>query len=325
MVVNSNRNSNRDNKSPVISVIMAVYNAEDYLADAIDSILNQTFTDFELVIVNDGSTDGSKKILESYKDRRVSVINQKNKGPVAARNTAIQHSRGAFIAVMDSDDISLPTRLQKEVSMMQANPSLGAVGSNYIGFNEQGVQWTTNVFTHPDDLKACMVLCNQFGHASVMFRRSVLDQVGLYSSESGGMVEDYDLLIRVSHVAELANIPEPLLMWRKRAESITHSKLNKQIEDTFTIRDREFQRLLHNRRDYKLFGYHHSGNKYLARKSTLYRDYAYLYRKNNHLGTALTMMLAATLCQPFNKRNYKRTILLLHRRWFNRYWDYEFL
>lgn len=304
---------------------MAVYNSADFVAEAIQSILDQTFTDFELVIVNDGSTDDSRSIIESFSDERIKLINQKNQGPVAARNRAIMDARGEFIAIMDADDIAMKERLKLEVDMMRSNINLGAVGSNYTAFDSTGEQWTTNVFTHPNDLKTCMVLCNQFGHASVVFRKSVLDKVGLYSSTTGGIVEDYDLLIRVSHVAELANIEKPLLKWRKSADSITHSNLDKQIEDTRKIRDREFSRFLKSRHEYRLFTIHPSGKKYFTRKSTLYRDYAYLYNKNGFKLRALAMMGFAVLCQPLNKRNYKRTMLLFSRKWFYKYWEYEFL
>lgn len=312
-------------QAPKVSVVMAAYNAEKFLTNSVDSILNQTLADFELIIVNDGSTDKTQEIIDGYKDSRIMSFKQKNQGPVAARNNAIQKAKGKYIAIMDSDDIALPTRLEKEAVLLDANVNIGAVGSNYSGFSERGIDWTTSVFTHPDDLKACMVLCNQFGHASVMFRKSTLDQVGLYSSKSGGIVEDYDLLVRVSHVADLVNIEEPLLKWRKSAASITHSNLDLQINDTFKIRDREFKRLLSHRSEYRLFRFHPSGKNYFVRKSTFYRNYAYLYRMSGHALQAFLMMFFAIVCQPLNKRNYKRTGLLLRKAWVNKYWDYEFL
>ena len=116
---------------PLVSVIMPVYNGEKYLAEAIDSILGQSFTDFEFLIVDDGSQDNSAEIIRSYekRDRRIRFIQlERNMGAAAARNRGIAAATGKFITMMDCDDISLPERLQKQVDFMQSNPEIGAVG-----------------------------------------------------------------------------------------------------------------------------------------------------------------------------------------------------
>lgn len=116
-------------KCPQISVIMSVYNGEKYLREAIDSILNQTFTHFEFIIVNDGSTDKSLNIIKSYNGSRIILVQQENKGLAAALNEGIKIAKGKYIAMMDADDISLPTRLEKQIQFMEAHPEYVAIGS----------------------------------------------------------------------------------------------------------------------------------------------------------------------------------------------------
>ena len=170
--------------SPQVSVIMPVYNAERFLRLAIDSILGQTFSNFEFIIINDGSTDGSLKIIKSYKDSRIHLISRPNKGLAPSLNEGLTRAKGQYIARMDADDISLPKRLAQQVDFLDQNPTVGLVGSNYIIIDDSGKKLdVTDVFTHPSDLKVAMVTCNQYGHGSVMMRSTVFKNIKPYDPQ----------------------------------------------------------------------------------------------------------------------------------------------
>ncbi len=303
---------------------MSVYNSEAYLPEAIDSILNQTFDDFEFIIIDDGSKDGSLKIIKSYKDNRIRLISRSNKGLTASLNEGLKLAKGEYIARQDSDDISIPTRLQKEVAYLDANPRVALVGSNYTVMEVDGTKLTTtNVFTRPADLKLTQITCNQYGHGSIMLRRSILKKTGDYD-DSVGYVEDYDLWTRISRFADIANIEEPLYLYRRNTESITRKNLDLQIQQTFAVRDKAFKDFLTNRRQYRVFYYRPSGHRYRNRKAVLYRDLAYLHRKADRLFGGIQMMLLAILLEPFNKKNYRYLQYVLYKPRFDR-WEYEFL
>lgn len=311
--------------APKVSVIMSVFNGAEYLRQSIDSILNQTFTDFEFIIINDGSTDKSLQILQSYKDPRIVLISRPNKGLTASLNEGIAKARGQYIARQDADDISSSSRLEKEVAYLNKNSTSGLVGSNYIHIDEKGHETgaRTHVFTHPDDLKSCLVLCNQYGHGSIMLRKSLLKTSGTYD-KSVGHAEDYDLWVRLSRLSDVANIEEPLYYYRNLPTSISHSKLDEQVELTFKIRDRAFKHFLSHRREYRPFGLHPGGKKYFSRKSTMYRDFAYLSLRENKTILALQFMVMAIMYQPLLRKNYSHLLMTLYKPRFDR-WSFEFL
>lgn len=313
-------------KSPRVTVLMPVYNGELYLKPAIESILKQSFKDFEFLIINDGSKDKSLEIINRYakNDARIRVISRPNKGLVATLNEGLKEAAGEYIARMDCDDISLKKRLKIEVDYLDKHPAVGLVGSNYTIIDGSGKRLVdTNVFTHPDDLKLCLVTCNQYGHGSVILRKSVLATVGNYDS-SVGHLEDYDLWIRISHVAKVANIEQPLYQWRKTEGSITGANLELQIQQTFARRDKEFEYFLKNKHDYRIISVHKSGREYSRRKSVLYRDLAYLYQQKGMAWGAIIMLILAIIFKPKVKRNYYYLVGLLVRRSWLKKWEFEF-
>lgn len=313
-------------KSPRVTVLLPVYNAEEFLAEAIESVLNQSFKDFEFMIINDGSKDNSLSVIKHYaeKDSRINLISRPNKGLVKTLNEGISKAKGEYIARMDSDDVSVKSRLKKEVEFLDSNPGVGMVGSNYTIIDAKGKRLvTTNVFTHHDDLKLCLITCNQFGHGSVMMRKSVLEKVGNYDGKVGH-VEDYDLWQRISRVSKISNFEEPLYLWRKTEGSISNANLDLQIQQTFALRDKAFDHFLRHRNQYKVFTVHRSGTEYGKRKATMYRDLGYLYRMRDKPLGAFLMVILAILFQPNYKRNYKYLILALYKPWFHR-WTFEFL
>lgn len=203
--------------SPKITVVMSVYNNAGYVEKAIDSILAQTFRDFEFIIINDGSTDGSVEILDRYaaQDNRIKLVHQSNAGLVAALNTGISLARGDFIARMDGDDISLADRFQKQVDFLDAHPDIGAVGSWVTVIDEQGEPRAGGPDnpTDPWQLRDNLAKGTPILHPTAMMRRALVQQIGGYRAVYTHC-EDYDLWLRFSEISSLANVPERLLLYR---------------------------------------------------------------------------------------------------------------
>jgi glycosyltransferase involved in cell wall biosynthesis len=196
-----------------ISVVMSVFNAELYLKEAIESLLNQTFTEFEFIIINDGSTDSSLEIIQSYNDKRIHVINQENTGLARALNIGIEKSKSNFIARMDADDISLPDRLQKQYEFLSQNPEYVVVGTNAIVIEEEGNYVYTS--SQPiSDQEAKRVLPNTpFFHPSVMFRKDTFLKAGKYCI-SMVKAQDTVLFNRMAIYGKFYNLRESLLKYR---------------------------------------------------------------------------------------------------------------
>ena len=161
---------------PQISVIMAVYNGEKFLEEAIGSILKQTFLNFEFIIIDDGSEDTSLKIIKNFKDKRISILeNNKNIGLSASLNKGIKLSKGKYIARMDADDISLPERLEKQYNFMERNPNIGIVGTGYDLINESGERMGTYIYPdNPVTIHWKLLTGPVFPHPTVMLRKKVL-------------------------------------------------------------------------------------------------------------------------------------------------------
>ena len=225
---------------------MSVYNGERFLVECIDSIVNQTFTNFEFIIINDGSTDGTGAILERYAqvDDRIFVHNQENQGLTASLNTGCKLARGEYIARMDGDDISFPDRLAKQVHYMETHPEIGILGTwiEYIGENgERYGQWHTP--TQPVLIGWSLIFGTCLAHPTVIMRSDVLESLQYYRPEALH-VEDYDLWTRASFSTKLANLPEVLLQRRKRADSICAQHAQTQTENAVKVMQWMSERLL---------------------------------------------------------------------------------
>lgn len=216
------------NMSPAVTILMSVYNGDKYLREAIDSILNQTFNDFEFIIINDASTDKTKDILDSYEDKRIKIINNtENIGLTKSLNIGIKSSNGRYIARMDADDISLPERLETEKRFLDQNKNIGMVGTYYYFISSDGkIIETITLPTDNKELQEKLIEQNQFGHGTVMFRSECIYKIGPYREEFK-YSQDYDFWLRISEVYEIANIPIPLYKWRLNKGSIS---ANKKIE-----------------------------------------------------------------------------------------------
>ena len=213
--------------TPSVSILMAAYNAEDYLAEAIDSLLSQTFFDFELVVVNDGSSDDSAKILESFAnaDRRVRCItNEKNLGFVASLNKGLLECRSQLVARADADDVFYPERLQTQLDYMNAYPAVGVLGTGVEFINADGTRnprRLQDLPLSPEAVRLHSLLGCSLWHTTVVFRRQLVIEAGGYSKEMVGGPEDYELWSRLAGSTKIANLSDVLCKVRLHSSSIT--------------------------------------------------------------------------------------------------------
>jgi glycosyltransferase involved in cell wall biosynthesis len=221
--------------SPVISVVMSVYNGEKYLRGAVDSILNQSFKDFEFIIINDGSNDGSFEVVLEYQacDRRIVIINQNNIGLTGSLNRGIRLSRCEYIARQDADDVSMADRLEKQLGFLKSHPQVAVVGCFGEMFNNEGVVSPIgNLKLSSRGVKKYLPRRNPLMHGSVMMRKSCLEKAGFYRGFFRH-AQDYDLWLRLSERFDLAILPESLYRYRVSTDAISVSKflIQKQYAD----------------------------------------------------------------------------------------------
>ncbi|MDR4506277.1 MAG: glycosyltransferase [Candidatus Scalindua sp.] len=204
---------------PLVSVIMTTYNAEKYLKTAIESIVKQTFQDFEFVILDDGSTDHTRDILKTYLQPNVILEFREHLGRAKALNTAITLSRGKYIANIDADDIALPERLEKQVKFLDENPDIVIVGSSRFIIDERTGKRRIELYATTDgDIRKEMSTGNPFFHSAVMLRKNSLEVVGMYNEKQKCSV-DYELWARLLSKYKGANLKEPLAVKRQYANS----------------------------------------------------------------------------------------------------------
>ena len=228
----------------MISVVMSVYNSENYLEEAILSILNQTYKNFEFIIINDGSTDRSLDIIEKYakKDNRIKVISRENRGLIYSLNEGIKLSKGKYIVRMDSDDISLENRFQKQIEFMENNLDVGVCGTNIIAFDDTK-EFISSFYQDDKMLKAETLFSSPFAHPSVIIRKEIIEKYNLFYDEEFLFAEDLELWGRMAKYTNFHNIKEPLLKYRIGHESIT-KKADKNIGKRYKTLNKIFQKQL---------------------------------------------------------------------------------
>ena len=200
--------------TPAVSVVMTVHNGEPWTSEAIDSVLKQSFDDFELLIVDDGSSDATPQVLQRITDPRVRVISQPQTGQTRALNRALREAMAPLIARMDADDVALPDRLTRQVTFLHEHAGVGLLGTACHEISASGEILRT--LTPPAEdrgLRRLLVRTNPFIHTSVVFRRAVLAKSGPYD-ERFVVAQDYDLWLRLSRFTRLASLAEPLVLRR---------------------------------------------------------------------------------------------------------------
>lgn len=211
-------------RPPTVSVLLPVYNGGSYFTTAVESVLDQTFADFECLILDDGSTDATAKIADELarRDSRIRVIHSRNRGLVASLNTLIAAARGEFIARMDADDVCMPARFERQVEFLRRHPEMVCVGSSYWMIDEAGRTITRILPPLEDAAIQDQTLRGHstISHPSAMLRCSVLRRLDGYRAEYFP-AEDLDLWLRLGEIGKLANLSQPLIRYRVHSTSIS--------------------------------------------------------------------------------------------------------
>lgn len=209
----------------LVSVLLPVYNGKPYLEAALQSVLSQTYQHFEVIAIDDGSSDGSHEIIESVADPRIRLFRQSNHGLAATLNRAIALSRGEYLARQDQDDLALPQRFEKQIAFLESNPAHALIGTwaeIWVGNQDSGRR-----HQHPAEnhiLKWELLFNNPFVHSSTMLRKSAVQEVGGYCTDTSRQPpEDYELWSRLARKFEVANLPECLQIYREVQKSMSRT------------------------------------------------------------------------------------------------------
>ncbi len=216
-------------EQPLVSVIIPTYNQEKYIKKTLESVLSQTFKSIEIIVVDDGSTDETAEIVNSFNEPRIIYIWQKNKGPAAARNTGIKRAQGKYIAFLDADDLWLREKLERQINFMEKNSEIGLLGTGCYEINHKGEMMSKKIFpTKNKILKKILIRYNPFIQSSIMLKKEIFDKKEGYN-ESFPQSEDYELWLRIAKNYKIANLPEYLVMKRYYKESLSPTKDKEQL------------------------------------------------------------------------------------------------
>jgi glycosyltransferase involved in cell wall biosynthesis len=221
--------------TPLVSIIMPTYNAEKFISKSIQSVLNQTYQNWELIVVNDGSKDNTSKVVESFDDKRILLIKQKNSGVSKARNIGIKNAKGAYIAFLDSDDLWLKKKLEIQVNYMLNHPNIvlsytyynSFVGDDTVVKNKQLYPFKIN------NLNERLLVFNFIATLTVMVKSDVLKDIGGFDTQLFGP-EDWDLWIKVSQKGNIGYINQNLALYREHDGGISKSKA-RQLEEEYKV------------------------------------------------------------------------------------------
>ena len=258
---------------PKVSVIIPAYNALAYLAETVDSVFKQTFYDWELLIVDDGSSDGTAAWAKQITDLRVRLISQKNQGSSVARNTGITAAKGEYIALLDADDLWEPSKLEKQVRFLEQNPSIGLVDTWTTLINQKGKSTGRIILSSAEGdvwkqlVQFKPVCCCD---STPLIRRSCFDNVGLFNPDLP-YLEDLDMWIRLAYVYEFAAIKEPLVRYRQHPQSKS-TNCKGTLEAFRTIIEKAFESVPAEMLPLREKGYARL-NLYLAWKAINNKDY----------------------------------------------------
>lgn len=289
--------------NPKIGVIMSVYNGERYLREAIEGILSQTFADFEFLIVNDGSTDSSLEIIQSYQDERIRVINNEiNIGLTKSLNKAIREARGEYIARQDADDISLPNRFEEQIKYLEEHPDVALLGTSAYRIDEQGkVLGKIIVLAKPG---RSLFKGNQFNHGSTMFKREAVGRLGGYN-ELLRYSQDYELWLRMAKYYEVSNLTQVLYKFRFHRENIRSLKGEEAaLYHLLAIRlikndlDEEILEAIKDKGVLSLYSYLRKGEKIYFHTAV-----ADINMRNNNMNAARKEYRKAFMLNPFSIKN----------------------
>ena len=294
---------------PMISVLMPIYNAELYVGEAIESILNQTYKNFEFIIIDDGSTDNSLNIIKSYKDDRIKLFqNDENKGLIYTLNRGLDLAQGKYIARMDSDDISLPKRFEIQVNFLEQNKNIGILGTGAKGFGVKSFIHSYNGRVSGIDLmKACVIF-----HPTVFLRKEFFDKFNLRYSVDYKACEDYELWTRAIRFMEIYNIPDILLNYRVHTSNISVTQSSQQNIKSEIIRKSlvdEFIQKIASTEQREMFEYFFNINKHQINTTLSFCGVNFLKIKNNSFEKKVYLFKIFKLLTIKNQKIYLFNIL----------------
>lgn len=275
--------------NPKVTVLMPVYNGEKYIRDAIESILEQTFTDFEFLIINDGSTDRSVEIIRSYNDSRIRLVhNERNLGLIATLNKGLDLAQGEYIARMDCDDISLPERLRTQVEYMDTHPEIGVCGTKVKAISDKG-SLLRRCHVDAGLIKSRLVFGSAIAHPSVILRRDFVEKFSLRYNARFTKAEDYEFWVRCSDHFPLTNINKVLLLYRLHPEQTKRIFKDIQKKTSNEIRFMQIKKLGINPSEEELelhqnlstFNYQ-SSEDFLKHVNSWLLKLSHVNKKNNH-------------------------------------------
>jgi len=277
---------------PKVSVILPAYNAEKYIKEAVDSILSQTFRDFELIVINDCSKDSTEKILLSYTDPRlVYVKNEQNLGVAGTLNKGLKLAKGQYIARMDADDISLPQRFEKQVAYLDSHENTAVLGTALERFGE-GMPSQTRYFSQdPEQMKIDLFFSCGLAHPSIMMRADVIRKLGGYDLEFEGL-EDYELWCRAAREYQVSALPEVLFRYRVHSGQVTKNPSEKYLSRMQNLKKRQLAELN------------------ISNNMEAYFQYCIGNKPDNvEKATAFCELLQMVLQENKNKKIYKQRLL----------------
>jgi glycosyltransferase involved in cell wall biosynthesis len=218
---------------PLVSIIMPAYNAEKYIGDSIESVIIQTYQNWELIIIDDGSKDSTLKIAKQYESRQIKVHARINMGQSAQLNFGISLAKGAYIAIAHADDINLPARMEKQVAFLQINPTTAICGTFAYFFDEKEILVHKQYPTNSDNCFLALFDSNPLVHPAVMMRKSAIQNLPYIYAEELNAAEDYDLWVRMSTSFKIDNVAEPLLKYRLHAAQLSNTR---RIEEDLIVK-----------------------------------------------------------------------------------------
>lgn len=285
--------------TPLISVVMSTYNRSGMLSESIESILNQTFDDFEFIIINDNSTDSTKEVIQSYSDSRIKLFNNKqNCGCTFNYHNAQNIAKGKYIAHIDDDDISLLTRFEKQYDYMENNPDITLLGTYIETFGEnKRPSWV--FYTEPQKLDFMLNFYNPICHSSVIYRKSFVEKHAINYDISKKCSQDYDLYKQiVMNGGLLANLPDVLVKYRMHKIRLTDIKETQdvQIENAEKVKKELLLRFVDEEK--------------LQEITNLIKDFPFNNYNSDNVLNAIEILANSMMSKAIDCENIKKDVLL---------------
>ncbi|WP_066157499.1 glycosyltransferase family 2 protein [Halalkalibacter krulwichiae] len=211
---------------PLVTVFIPLYNCEKYIKDALNSIVNQSYSNLDILIVDDGSTDNSLEIVKSFDDPRIRIVeNPENKGIPYTRNKGLKNAKGKYMAIMDADDIATFDRIEKQVRYMEENLNIDAIGTYFKLFGQKLKRTVKPALCSPEEIKVCLLFSNPIGNPTSFIRLDTLNKYNIKYNLDYFVAQDYDFWAQLSKVGNLAILPEVLLNYRTGHSNITKTSI----------------------------------------------------------------------------------------------------